>query len=240
MHEPTVLLHGFTQTARSWDRVRRCLPMHIDVIAPDLRGHGAASAARPVGFAEVAEDIAAQAPPRFNLCGYSMGGRLALQIALAHPDRVARLVLVSTTAGIEDSEERQARRAADERLADQLEREGLEAFAGRWGAQPLFARQPVDVAAEAHADRLRNDPAGLAAALRGLGTGAMAPLWDRLRELPMPATVLAGERDAKFLSIARRLAATLPHAHFAAVPGAGHALHLEAPCALAGALTAWA
>ncbi len=234
--EPTVLLHGFTQTARSWDRVRRCLPMRAEVFAPDLRGHGAASAARPVGFAEVVADTAAQAPPRFTLCGYSMGGRIALQTALAHPGRVTRLVLVSTTAGIEDPEERQARRAADERLADQLEREGLEAFAERWGAQPLFAGQPADVAAEAHADRLRNDAAGLAAALRGLGTGAMAPLWDRLPELPMPATVLAGERDAKFLAIARRLAATLGHADVAAVPGAGHALHLEAPDAIVSAL----
>ncbi|HEV2771050.1 MAG TPA: 2-succinyl-6-hydroxy-2,4-cyclohexadiene-1-carboxylate synthase [Solirubrobacteraceae bacterium] len=236
MPEPTVLLHGFTQTARSWDRVRRCLPMRADVLAPDLRGHGAASAARPVGFAEVAEDIATQAPARFALCGYSMGGRLALQVALAHPGRVTGLVLVSTTAGIEDAHERQARRAADERLAGQLERQGLEAFAERWAAQPLFAGLPADLAVEARADRLRNDAAGLAAALRGLGTGAMEPLWDRLPELTVPATVLAGERDAKFLAIARRLAATLADATLTTVPGAGHALHLEAPETIVSAL----
>jgi len=237
VREPAILLHGFTHTARSWDRVRRCLGTRGEVIVPDLRGHGGAGAVRPVGFAEVVDDVVAQAPPRFTLCGYSMGGRLALQTALAHPGRVARLVLVSTTAGIEDAGERRARRAADERLADQLEREGLEAFAERWAAQPLFAGQPADVATESRTDRLRNDAAGLAAALRGLGTGAMAPLWDRLPELTMPTTVLAGERDAKFLSIARRLAATLPCAELRAVPGAGHALHLEAPGVIAAALS---
>jgi len=233
---PIILLHGFTQTSRSWERVRRCLAPPGEVIAPDLRGHGTASAVRPVGFAEVVGDIAGQAPPRFALCGYSMGGRIALQTALTHPERVARLILVSTTAGIEDPGERQARRADDERLADVIEREGLEAFAERWAAQPLFAGQPAELAAEARADRLRNDASGLAAALRGLGTGAMAPLWDRLPELTVPTIVLAGERDTKFLAVGRRLAATLPEAEFAAVPGAGHALHLEAPGVVAAAL----
>jgi 2-succinyl-6-hydroxy-2,4-cyclohexadiene-1-carboxylate synthase len=87
-----------------------------------------------------------------------------------------------------------------------------------------------------HADRLCNTPQGLAAALRGIGTGAMAPLWDRLGELAMPVTLAAGEHDAKFLALARRMAARSPRAAVAVVSGSGHAAHLEAPAAVAGLL----
>ena len=64
----------------------------------------------------------------------------------------------------------------------------------------------------------------------------MAPLWDRLGELAMPVVVLAGERDEKYVGLAERLAAALPTPHVAIVPGAGHALPLEAPAAVAAAI----
>ena len=100
--------------------------------------------------------------------------------------------------GLADEEERAARRAADDALADRIETLEIDAFAREWGSQPLFADQPARVAAGAHADRLRNTPQGLAAALSGLGTGVMEPLWDRLPELPIPVTLVVGERDEKF------------------------------------------
>ena len=114
-----------------------------------------------------------------------------------------------------------------------LERAGLEPFARWWAAQPLFAGQPPEVAAAARADRLRNTAAGLAASLRGMGTGAMTPVWDRLGELTMPATVVVGERDAKFRALGEQLVAGLPDAELVVVAGAGHAVHLEAPEAVA-------
>jgi pimeloyl-ACP methyl ester carboxylesterase len=105
--------------------------------------------------------------------------------------------------------------------------------ADRWGAQSLFARQPAAVAAAARSDRLTNEPAHLAASLRGIGTGVMTPLWDRLGELRMPVAVVAGERDTKFVALAERLGRELPDARLVVVPEAGHALPLEAPAALA-------
>ena len=235
--EPLLLLHGFTQTGRGWDEVVRHLAGEpYRPLAPDLRGHGAAGSRRPIDMDSCVRDVAGLAAGRFALAGYSMGGRIALHVALAHPERVSRLVLVSTTAGIEDLGERTARRSRDEELAAWMERATIAEVAARWGAQPLFAGQSPEVAAAARADRLCNDPAHLAAALRGVGTGVMTPLWDRLRELGMPVAVLAGERDVKFVALGRRLADALPRATLTIVRGAGHALALEAPAAVAAAL----
>jgi 2-succinyl-6-hydroxy-2,4-cyclohexadiene-1-carboxylate synthase len=226
-----VALHGFAGTGRSWAAVEPGLR------APDLPGHGAAGGVRPITFASCVEHVLAAAPERFVLAGYSMGGRLALHVALAAPDRVARLVLIATTAGIEDAAERDARRRADEALAAEIERGDIDAFVARWSATPLFAGDPPEVVARWQEDMRRNEPAGLAAALRGVGTGAMAPLWDRLGELTMPAAVLAGERDAKFMALGRRLASALPGAAtLTVVPGAGHGLPREAPAPVAAAI----
>ena len=239
MPEPLLLLHGFTQTGRGWDEVVR----HLDgeryrALAPDIRGHGAAAARRPIDFDTCVQDAVGLMPRPGALAGYSQGGRLALHVALARPELVTRLVLVSATAGIEDAGERARRRAADVDLAAWMEVDGrsMADVADRWGAQPLFATQSPTVAARARADRLANEPAHLAAALRGIGTGAMAPLWDRLGELAMPVLVLAGERDEKYVALGRRLAAAVPTARLEIVPGAGHALPLEAPQAVAAAI----
>ena len=83
---------------------------------------------------------------------------------------------------------------------------------------------------------MRNDPRALAAVLRGMGTGAMEPLWERLRTLTMPATVLAGAEDPKFVALGERLAAALPDGELVVVPGAGHGLPREAPEAVVAAL----
>jgi 2-succinyl-6-hydroxy-2,4-cyclohexadiene-1-carboxylate synthase len=235
--ETLVLLHGFAGTRRSWDAVvGRLDAERYRPLALDLRGHGAAADARPVSFEACVADLAAAAPDRFALCGYSLGGRVALRAALALPDRVERLVLVATTAGIEDAAERAERRAADGALAAWARTATPAAFADRWMAQPIFAGTPPEAAARWREDLERNDPAALAVALHGLGAGAMAPLWGRLRELAMPTTVVAGERDPKYVALGERLASAIPGARLVVVPGAGHGLPREAPAALAAAL----
>jgi 2-succinyl-6-hydroxy-2,4-cyclohexadiene-1-carboxylate synthase len=228
-----VLLHGFTHTGMSWDPVVSALGERYRSIAPDIRGHGSAAASEPVTLEAVIGDVRALDPERFTLTGYSMGGRLAVHAALAIPDRVQRLVLIGASPGIADPEQRDARRRADERLAGEIERTSIERFAERWAATPVLAGQPARVRDAVHADRLRNTPAGLARALRGLGTGALASCWERLGELQMPVTVVVGERDAKFAGIAARMAEMIAHAQLVFVPGAAHAVHLEAPDALA-------
>jgi 2-succinyl-6-hydroxy-2,4-cyclohexadiene-1-carboxylate synthase len=233
MSAPLVLLHGFTQTGASWAPTVAALGERYRALAPDIRGHGAASGARPVDVAAVHADVLALTAERFALAGYSMGGRIALALALAVPERISALTLISASPGLAGVEERSARRAADEALADRIEEEGIEAFASFWSSLPLFAGQPAAVAAAADAVRRGQDPAGLAAALRGLGTGAMEPLWERLPELAMPVALIVGERDAKFRALGERMAALIPGATLHVVPGAGHAPQLEAPAAVA-------
>jgi 2-succinyl-6-hydroxy-2,4-cyclohexadiene-1-carboxylate synthase len=237
MPATVVLLHGFAGTGRAWEPViARLERERYTALAPDLRGHGSARDARPVTFDAVVADVLAAAPARFTLCGYSMGGRIAMHVALAAPQRIERLVLLATTAGIDEEAQRAARRADDERLAAWTDGATIEAFADRWAAQPLFAGTRSEAARIWREDMLRNDPSALAAVLRGLGTGSMAPLWERLGELTMPAVVLAGERDARFVALGERLAAALPRGELVIVPGAGHGLPREAPEAVSRAI----
>jgi 2-succinyl-6-hydroxy-2,4-cyclohexadiene-1-carboxylate synthase len=224
-----VLVHGFTQTARSWRpmiaRLTASLGPGVAVLALDAPGHGARGDVRAdltSGAALLAEEGG-----RATYVGYSMGGRFCLHLALQRPELVERLVLISTTPGIEDAAERAARRRADEELADRIERDGLDAFLAQWLAQPLFAG--LGPSAADVESRRGNTAAGLASSLRLAGTGTQTPLWDRLGELSMPVLVLTGEHDDKFREIGRRMAGAIPNASFVVVAGAGHAVHLELP-----------
>jgi 2-succinyl-6-hydroxy-2,4-cyclohexadiene-1-carboxylate synthase len=228
-----VLVHGFTQTARSWEPLVATLAADHEVVAVDAPGHG--------GSADVRADLVAGAGllgrvgGRATYLGYSMGGRLCLHLALARPDLVERLVLVSATAGIDDAADRAGRRRSDEDLAGTIEREGVDAFLSRWVAQPLFATLP-DAGLE---DRRRNTADGLASSLRLAGTGTQEPSWDRLAALRMPVLLVAGALDAKFVTAAERMAALLPDATLEVVAGAGHTVHLEQPAAFEALLRRW-
>ncbi len=234
-----VLLHGFAGSSASWDAVRAAAGGEAyPALAPDLRGHGARASVRPVDVDACVADVLAALPDRpVGLAGYSLGGRVALHVALAAPELVERLVLVASTAGIDGQEERRARRAADDTLAARLLADGLDAFASRWAAQPLFADDPPEVRDAQEAEVLGGDADGLAEALRGLSPGRVPAVWDRLAELPMPVDVVVGQRDRRYRAIADRLVAGVPDGALHVVPGAGHGLLREAPGAVARVLT---
>lgn len=221
-----VLVHGFTQTGASWDPIAEELrDADHDVQTPDAPGHGA-RADHPANLWDGALGLAAQCGTG-TWVGYSMGGRLALHVALAHPDAVERLVLVGATPGITDDDERARRAGADEETALRLEAQGLDAFLEEWLAQPLFATLASDAAALE--SRRTNTVAGLAASLRLAGTGAQEPLWDRLSEITAPVLLVVGGLDAKFRDLAFAMAERLPDATVVELGGCGHACHLEAP-----------
>lgn len=231
-----VLVHGFTQTRRSWGPVLAgVIGADHEAVALDAPGHGAASEVH-LDLVEGGAWLAA-AGGRATYVGYSMGGRLCLHAALAAPDAVRGLVLISATGGLDDPAERDRRRAADDALADRVEAIGVPAFLDEWLAQPLFAG--LDAASTGRADRLENTAAGLASSLRLAGTGTQAPLWDRLGDLRIPTLVVAGALDTKFVALAQRLATAIPGADLAVVEGAGHTVHLERPDAFLDLLLPW-
>lgn len=255
-----VLLHGFSGDGRSWSglvRTWRELAHPPEskregqrrgpaLIALDLPGHGRSpqpprqedrEMAGVVGAVEATLDGLGLA--RVHLLGYSMGGRVALSLALRAPQRLRSLTLIGASPGIADAAERAARAEADAAWAARLLAEGLPAFVDAWLAQPLFdsqARLPAALRRAERVRRLAQSPTGLAESLLCLGTGRMPPLWDDLPRLAIPCLALAGCLDTKFLGLGRRMAQLTPRLSVQAVADAGHAAHLEAPDLVAEAV----
>lgn len=221
-----VLVHGFTQTRRSWGAVAHGLARHHQLVLVDAPGHGK-SAAVEAGLwdgAAMIGEVGGQA----SYLGYSMGGRFCLHLALDAPELVERLILIGATPGIEELPARMARRKADKDWAVLLFELGLPAFVDRWLDGPLFRTLPPE-AADKEA-RLENTVTGLASSLRLAGTGRQEPLWDRLGELAMPTLLVVGEQDEKFRAVADRMQSVIgDNATVVVIPGAGHAAHLEEP-----------
>lgn len=238
-----VLLHGFTGSAASWGLIRDRLAQRYRVLMIDLPGHGGTeSPADPVRYAmePVAADIVALLSrlgvERAHLVGYSMGGRLALFMALRYPGHWRSLTLESALPGLSDPAERTERVAADNALADWIEAHSLAQFVDRWEALPLFETQQrlsPQRRAEQRQQRLANHRSGLANSLRGMGTGQQPSLWSELNELKMPVHLTVGALDTKFTAIATEMSLRIPQAQLTILSGAGHTLHLEQPEAMA-------
>jgi len=236
---PLLLLHGFTGSADTWRPLLPALARRCTTVAVDLPGHGRTDAPPDPGryrTEAVADDLCRMLDRlsigRAAVLGYSMGGRLALSLAMLAPERVGALVLESASPGLATEGERLARAEQDEALARRIEQDGIEAFVDDWENLPLFAsvkRMPAEVRDRLRRGRLANRPHGLAASLRGMGTGVQPSWWDRLPELAVPVQLITGELDGKFCGIAERMKAALPDARLAVVPDAGHLVHVEKP-----------
>lgn len=234
---PLVALHGFLGTKDDWGDLAERLP-HRRIVAVDLPGHGEATGLPEEAYrfgsavAALSATVAALELRRFDLLGYSMGGRVALAFARAHPPGIRTLTLESASPGLQTEDERAARRALDADRAEALRR-NVPAFLRRWYAMPLFATLTPSQRDLLVAQRARSDADELARGLAGMGTGAMPNLWPDLPTLTVPVRLVVGALDAKFAALAGQMAERLPNATVHLVEGAGHNVHLEQPEAFA-------
>src|SRR5688572_1295980 len=221
-----VALHGFTGRPGNWREVTPAMELA-------LSGHGVAV---PPGwrFDDEVDRIAAllgDIDEPVHLCGYSMGGRVALSVAARFP--VARLTLVGAHPGLADESARAERRQRDEVWCRLLEERGIEAFVRAWEDQPMWRSQadlPPPVRERQRRERLAHDPHQLAAALRALGLGAMPPC--ELERLRGPVDLIAGALDQTYTDFAHRMAARIPGARVSIISRAGHNVVLERPDAI--------
>ena len=233
---PTVcFLHGFMGAATDWAAVMDDLSDRYFCVAVDLPGHGGSTEQESFRYsvtgaaAGVARVLHATGTSSCSLVGYSMGGRVALALALAAPERIRRLVLVSASPGLRTDEERARRRRTDADRARRIEAD-LRGFLADWYRMPLFDSLRHHGLVESMIDqRAGNDPAEIARALRGMSPGRQTSCWSDLSALSMPTLLLAGGLDDKYVGVTARMARRLPEAERAVIPGAGHNVHAERP-----------
>jgi 2-succinyl-6-hydroxy-2,4-cyclohexadiene-1-carboxylate synthase len=245
-----MLVHGFAGSLRSWDDLIPHLELHFRLLLVDLPGHGGtpvperAMTLRDLGAA-LGEFVRSVADGAAMMCGYSMGGRVALHTALFSPEAVSALVLIGASPGIEDARERKERQASDQALAEKILANGIAWFADYWGSLPLFALQeslPPNVLSKLRASRLACDPQGLAYCLKNFSTGEQDFLGRELHRLSCPVLLLAGALDEKFSHLNHYMAAAIGTAavRVVEIPDAGHAAHIENPQAVAREIISFA
>ncbi|MEM1369815.1 MAG: 2-succinyl-6-hydroxy-2,4-cyclohexadiene-1-carboxylate synthase [Cyanobacteria bacterium P01_H01_bin.15] len=234
-HPPLVFLHGFMGSGQDFTDAIANLVGKYFCVTVDLPGHGLTkvwgdetayrmenTGAALIGLLQTLN------LEKCNLVGYSMGGRLALYLALIFPDYFNRVCLESASPGLQTAEQRDRRVQHDLELAKKLETQGFETFVHQWYAQPLFAsaRQHSSFA-QMISRRLGNNPLNLAMSLRNLGTGVQPNLWQKLSRLALPMLLLTGERDLKFVTLNRQMSAHSGQMRLETAPKCGHNIHLE-------------
>ena len=231
-----LFLHGFMGSGRDWVETVEAFP-DCRCILVDLPGHGLSAGCPPdlypmpqavLAVLDALDDLGVgQCIP----VGYSMGGRLALYLALTHPDRCRALVAESASPGLASAQERESRREWDESKASELERNGLDTFLEDWYRQPLFHsihRNGASFAALMER-RLNNDAVGLARSLRLMGTGSQPSLWSQLPGMRLPWLAVTGELDSRYRETTRDMVSLSEKGRLVTIPNAGHNTHFENP-----------
>jgi 2-succinyl-6-hydroxy-2,4-cyclohexadiene-1-carboxylate synthase len=217
---------GFMQRGSAWAPVAELLPERYPSVLLDHREHS---------YVGRLGEIAAEGEGAV-LCGYSLGGRLAIHAALREPARYAGLITLGASAGIEERAAREERARADEKIAAWMETASIGDVVAVWERQPLFADQSDALVEAQREGRLSHDPGELALLLRTAGQGKLNPVWYELGGLDLPWLALAGARDERYTAAARRIAHEAPNAHAEVVPDAGHAAQLQQPEAVERAI----
>lgn len=234
---PLILVHGFACGIRSWDPQVRELSGARRVITYDVRGFGlsdapedAAAYSQQRSVADLAALIEHLGIERAAVGGLSMGGNLALNFAIAHPRRVAALIVADAGAGSDNTQEWIA---GAERFAQVCDRGGVEAFADLACANPLFARyleQGPDRERFIRSCLMTNHARGIAHTARQVlaKRPTIYSLEPQLRALRVPTLLIVGEHDEPCIKVHEFMATTIPGARSVVIPEVGHLTNLEA------------
>jgi 2-succinyl-6-hydroxy-2,4-cyclohexadiene-1-carboxylate synthase len=230
-----VLLHGFMGSSDSFRELIPDLSPFCNPITIDLLGHGQTEGsemhyrfASGEQKADIIKLISEQFQYPLFLHGYSMGGRLALQIALQRPDLVQGLVLESTTFGIENEQERQTRQALDARRADSISG-NFNQFLREWEKLPIFNTSSLTQNSKTNIKEIQSNqnPLWMSNSLLGFSTGVMPCVKDQLEKLSMPVKLIAGEKDQKFTNVMGAMLNRIDNGDLEIFSNANHRVHLE-------------
>ena len=232
-----LMLHGFMGDQRVFSHLIDGLNNFCNPITIDLLGFGKSS--KPIAaqnYHEVHQVDALHlliqkidASPLF-LYGYSMGGRLSLQLISNHSDLCVGLILESANAGIADPQQRKERKKIDTIRAQKI-KHNFSQFLAHWKKLDLFKspnQSNKTLLQQYHKIQAEQSPPALAASLKGFGTGSMSPLHDNLKNIILPTLLIAGSADKKYQHINQYLSKQLPNATFESIK-AGHRVHLDNP-----------
>jgi pimeloyl-ACP methyl ester carboxylesterase len=224
---PLLLSHGYSASSAMWRGNLDALSADRLVVTWDLRGHGKSAA--PTDLSEYSEaasvtDMAtvldAAGIERAAIGGLSLGGYLSLAFYLAHPERVAALLLFDTGPGYRDDAARSRWNEWAEARAVAFERDGVGALTD-----------------SPEVGKATQDPVGLALAARGILTQHNAAVIECLPSIAVPTIVLVGADDHGFLAAADYMAAKIPHSTRTVLAGAGHASNIDQPKAFNDAVS---
>jgi 2-succinyl-6-hydroxy-2,4-cyclohexadiene-1-carboxylate synthase len=234
---PVLCLHGFTGRGSNWQNYCSALGKSTKLIMPDLIGHGMTDSPQDIARYRiecVAKDMVGLLDQlgfeKVDILGYSMGGRLAISMALLYPERVRKLILESASPGLFSVKDRRERKASDQQLAEFIQNKGMVEFVDLWENIPLFQTQktlPAELQSSIRLQRLANQPTGLINSLLGMGTGNQPSYWEELHTISAEVLLIVGELDIKFCQIAVEMQKKLQKGKIYKVDGCGHAIHVE-------------
>lgn len=242
---PLLLIHGWGMHGGIWGDVAERLAQHFPVLAVDLPGHGysvdnrgkrqdtrykAQDPVFPSGLEAIVDELSAQFSEPLTVCGWSMGGQIAMRWAMRNPQQVERLVLVSSTPCFAERDDWQFAMPQDTLLqfAADMEKNHAATLRRFLGLQVRGSENERELLATMRASlssRGEPDPDALRDGLEILRD---LDLRDALPELRQPALVIAGERDRLTPPQASHyLAQAMPNARVVEIKGAAHAPFLS-------------
>ena len=233
---PLVFLHGFTGSSKSWNELRNKLNFSSKAI--DCPGHGnnlIKDLSNPCTFEDWQKEFNLNLHlnnlEKINLCGYSMGGRLAISFASAFPKKIKSLILISSTAGFSNEVEQKNRIQKDTKLCNKIIND-FQLFLNEWEKLDFFSQQQVrnpQAFKIQRAIREHQNPQQMAYILENLGTGKMPNYWEKISEFDFPVLIICGDEDEKYCEISKKLNNNIPNSQLKIIHNSGHAPHIDQP-----------